>query len=74
MEYYVYHFGDLPCFVGGAVYIVHGYGARDAPGGDTFCSDKILVYKAARSSRVQKCLDGVHLAGVGSTDLDREDD
>jgi len=23
MENYVYHFGDLPCFIGGAVYVVH---------------------------------------------------
>jgi len=23
MEDYVYHFGDLTCFVGGAVYVVH---------------------------------------------------
>jgi len=73
-EYYVYYFGDLPCFVGGAVYVVHRYGARDAPGGDTFRSDKILIYEAAHSSGVQKCLDRVHPAGVGSTDLDREDD
>jgi len=74
MEYYVYHFGDLPCFVGGAVYVVHWYGARDAPGGNTFRTDKILIYEAACSSGVQKCLDGVHLAGVSSTDLNREDD
>jgi len=73
-EYYVYYFGDLPCFIGGAVYVVHWYGARDALGGDTFHTDKILIYEAARSSRVQKCLDGVHLAGVGGTDLNREDD
>jgi len=73
MEYYVYHFRDLPCFVGGAVYVVHQYGARDAPDGNIFRTDKILIYEAARSSGVQKRLDRVHLAGVGGTALDRED-
>ena len=73
-ENYVYHFGDLPCFIGGAVYIVYQYGARDTPGTNTLHMDKIFIYKAAHSSRVQKHLDGVHLAGVGSTDLDGEDD
>ena len=73
-EYYVYYFGDLPCFVGGAVYVVHRYRVRDAPGGNIFRMDKILIYEAAYSSRVQKRLDRVYLAGVSSTDLDREDD
>jgi len=73
MEYYIYHFGDLPWFIGGAVYVVHWYGARDAPGGNTLRTDKIFIYEAAHSSRVQKCLNGVHFASVGGTDLDRED-
>jgi len=34
--------------------------------------DKIFIYEATHSSGVQKCLDRVHLAGVGSTDLNRE--
>jgi len=71
-EYYVYHFRDLPCFIGGAIYIVHQYGARDALGGNIFRMDKIFIYEAACSSGVQKRLDGVHLAGVGGTDLDRK--
>jgi len=73
IEYYVYHFGDLPCFVREAVYVIHRYGARDAPGGNTLCTDKIFIYEAAHSSGVQKHLDEVHLAGVSGTDLDRED-
>jgi len=74
MENYVYHFGDLPCFIGGAIYVVHWYGARDALGANTLRADKIFIYEATCSSGVQKCLDRVHLAGVGGTDLDREDD
>jgi len=73
-ENYIYYFRDLTCFVRGAVYIVHRYGARDAPGANTFYMDKVFVYKAAYSSRVQKRLDRVHLTGVNSTDLDRKDD
>jgi len=73
MENYVYHFGDLPCFVGGAVHIVHWYGARDALGANTLCTDKIFIYEATHSSGVQKHLDRVYLAGIGGTDLDRED-
>jgi len=72
-EYYVYHFGNLPCFVGEAIYVVYRYGVKDAPNGNTFRTDKILIYEAAHSSRVQKRLDGVYLAGVGGTDLNRED-
>jgi len=56
-ENHVYHFRDLTCLVGGAVHIVHWYGARDAPGVNTFCSDKVSIYKVARSSGVQKRLD-----------------
>jgi len=73
-KYYIYHFRNLSCFVGRAVYVVHQYGARDTPGGNTLHTDKIFIYKAAHSSGVQKHLDGVHLTGVSSTDLDREDD
>ena len=36
--------------------------------------DKILVYEVAGGSGVQKRFDGMHLAGVGGTDLDRQDD
>jgi len=35
--------------------------------------DKILVYEVAGGSGVQKCFDRMHLAGVGSTDLYRQD-
>jgi len=73
-EDYIYHFGDLPCFVRGAIYIEHRYGTRDAPGTDTFCTDKILVYEVAGGSRVQKRFDEMYLAGAGGTDLDRQDD
>jgi len=73
-EDYIHHFGDLPCFVRGAVYVEHQYGTRDTPGTDTFCTDKILVYEVAGGSRVQKRFDGMHLAGVGGTDLNRQDD
>jgi len=73
-EDYIHHFGDLPRFVRGAIYIEHRYGTRDAPGTDTFRTDKILVYEVAGGSGVQKRLDGMHLAGVGGTDLDRQDD
>jgi len=74
MENYVHHFGDLSCFVRGAVHVEHRYGTRDALGTDTFRTDKIFVYEVASGLRVQKCFDGMHLAGVGGTDLDRQDD
>ena len=64
MENHVYHFRDLTCLVGRAVYIVHRYGARDAPGVNAFRLDKVSIYEVACSSRVQKHLDGMHLAGV----------
>ena len=64
MENYVYHFRDLTCLVGGAVHVVHWYGARYAPGVNAFCSDEVLIYEVARSSGVQKHLDRMHLAGV----------
>jgi len=73
-EDYIHHFGDLSCFVRRAVHIEHRYGTRDAPGTDAFRMDKILVYEVASGSRVQKRFDGMHLAGVGSTDLNRQDD
>jgi len=74
MENHVYHFGDLTCLVGGAVYIVHWYGVRDAPGVNAFCSDEVSIYEVARSSRVQKCLDRMHLAGVCGADFYCQDD
>jgi len=69
IENHIYHFRDLTCLVGGAVYIVHRYGARDAPGVNAFCSDKVLIYEVAHSSGVQKCLDRMHLAGVCGADF-----
>jgi len=73
-EDYIHHFGDLSCFVGRAVHVEHWYGTRDAPGTNTFCTNKIFVYEVAGGSGVQKHFDGIHLAGVGGTDLDRQDD
>jgi len=72
-EDYTHYFRDLSCFVRGAVYVEHWYGMRNAPGTNTFCTDKILVYEVAGGSRVQKHFDGMHLAGVGGTDLYRQD-
>jgi len=74
VEDYVYNFGDPACFIGGTVYIVHRYGARDALSVNTFCPYKVLIYEVARSSRVQKRFDGVHLAGVCGADFYWEDD
>jgi len=73
-ENYIYHFGDLTCLIGRAVYIVHWYWARDAHGVYIFCMDEVSIYKVACSSRVQKRLDGMHLAGVCGADFDQEDD
>jgi len=74
IENYIYHFRDLPCFIRGAVYIEHWYGVRDIPGANTLCTNKVLIYEVACSSRVQKHLDGMHLTSVSGTDLDRKDD
>jgi len=57
-EDHIYHFGDLSCFVRGAVHIEHRYGARDVLGANTLCTDKVFIYEVACSSGVQKCLDG----------------
>jgi len=73
-ENHVYHFRDLTCLVGRAVHVVHRYGARDAPGVNVFCLDKVSIYEVACGSGVQKHLDGMHLAGVCGTDFYREDD
>jgi len=73
-EDYVYNFGDPACFIGGAVHIVHRYGARDAPSVNTFRPYKVSIYEVARSSRVQKRFNGVHLAGVCGADFYWEDD
>jgi len=73
-ENHVYHFRDLTCLVGGAIHVVHQYGARDTPGVNAFHSDEVSIYEVARSSGVQKRLDGMHLAGVGGTDFYQEDD
>ena len=74
MENHVYHFQDLTCLVGGAIHVVHRYGARDAPGVNAFRLDEVSIYEVACSSRVQKRLDRMHLASVGGTDFYREDD
>jgi len=73
-EDYVYHFRDLTCLVGGAIHIVHWYGARDAPGVNTFRLDEVSIYEVACSSRVQKRLDGMHLASVCGADFYWKDD
>jgi len=73
-ENHIYHFRDLTCLVGGAVHIVHRYGARDAPGVNAFHSDKVLIYEVACSSGVQKHLDGMYLAGVCGADFYWQDD
>jgi len=73
-ENHVYHLRDLTYLVGGAIHIVHRYGARDAPGVNAFRLDEVSIYEVARSSGVQKRLDGMHLAGVGGTDFYQEDD
>jgi len=73
-ENYVYYFGDLPCFIRGAVHVKHRYGVRDVLGTNTLCMDKVFVYEVACSPRVQKCLDRMHLTSVSGTDLDRKDD
>jgi len=53
-EDYIYHFGDLTCLIGGAIHVVHQYKARDAPGTNTFHTDKVFIYEVAHSSGVQK--------------------
>jgi len=73
-EDYIYNFRDLTCFIGGAIHIVHWYGVRDALGANTLSMDKVFIYEAACSFRVQKCLDRIHLAGVSGTDLYRKND
>jgi len=73
-EDYIYYFGDLSCFIGGAIYVIHQYGAKDALGAHTLCIDKVFIYEAVHSSRVQKYLDRMHLASVSGTDLYRKDD
>jgi len=74
IEDYVYHFRDLTCLIGGAIHVVHWYGARDAPGVNTFRSDKVSIYEVACSSGVQKHLDRMHLAGVCGADFYWKDD
>jgi len=71
---YVYNFRDLACLVRGTVHVVHRYGARDAPSVNTFRPDEVSIYEVARSSGVQKCFNGGHLASVSSADFYWEDD
>ena len=73
-EDYVHHFRALTSLIGGAVHVVHQYGARDVPGANTFHTDKVLIYEVAHSSIVQKRLDGIHLAGICGTDFYQKDD
>jgi len=74
MENHVYHFRDLTCLIGGAVHIVHQYGARDAPGVNAFHLDEVSIYEVACSSGVQKRFDGMHLAGIYDADFYWQDD
>ena len=71
---HIYHFRDLTCLVGGAVHIVHRYGARDAPDVNVFHLDEVSIYEVACSSGIQKRLNGMHLAGVCSADFYWQDD
>jgi len=73
-EDYIHHFGDLSCFVRGAIHVKHWYGARDVLGANTLHTDKVFIYKVACSSKVQKCLDRMHLASVSGTNLYKKDD
>jgi len=73
-ENHIYHFRDLTCLIGGAVHIVHQYGARDAPGVNAFCLDKVSIYKVAYSSGIQKRLDGMYLASICGADFYWQDD
>ena len=74
MEDHVYHFGDLSSFIRGTVRVEHRYGARDVPGADTLCTDKIFIYEITCGSRVQKRFDRMYFASVSGTDLYRKDD
>ena len=74
MENYIYHFRDLICLIGGAIHVVHQYGAKNAPGVNTFRLDEVSIYEVARSSGVQKHLDGMHLTGVCGADFYWKDD
>ena len=74
IENHVYYFRDLTCLVGGAVHIVHWYGARDALGVNSFCLNEVSIYEVARSSGVQKRLDRMHLTSVCGADFYWQDD
>ena len=74
IEDYIYHFGDLTCFVGGAIYVVYWYRAGDALGANAFHIDKVFIYKVVCSSGVQEHLNGMHLASVSGTNLNRKGD
>ena len=73
-ENHVYHFRNLTCLVGGAVHIVHWYGVKDALGVNAFRLDEVSIYKVARSSGIQKRLDGLYLASVCGADFYWQDD
>jgi len=74
MENHIYHFRDLTCLVGGAIYIVHRYRARDALGVNAFRLDKVSIYEVACSSGVQECLDEMHFTSVCGADFYWQDD
>jgi len=74
MENHVYYFRDLTCLIRGTVYVVYRYRARDALGVNALRLDEVSIYEVAGGSRVQKHLNGMHLAGVCGTDFYREDD
>jgi len=47
---------------------------RNVPGANTLRMDKVFVYEIAHSPGVQERLDGMHLASVSGTDLNRKND
>jgi len=73
-EDYIHYFGDLTYLVRRAIHIVHQYGARDTPSTNAFHMNKVFIYEVARSSGVQKYLDGMYFTGVGGANLYRKDD
>jgi len=63
-EDHIYYLRDLSGFIRGTVHVEHWYGARDVPGANTFCTDKIFIYEIACGSGVQKRFDGVYFASI----------
>jgi len=73
-EDHIYYFGDLSGFIRETVHVEHRYGARDVPGANTLCMDKIFIYEITCGSRVQKHFDRMYFASVSGTNLYRKDD